>query len=135
MADRQYAKKLGRLGEKIALKYLRQNGYKFLFKNFSLRGGELDLIMSNQGKIIFFEIKTRRPASTDLAHIPKFGLPDEQISWHQRITLIHAARAYLHLHNLSHSPWQFDLISINLELRGDNFPKAKITHLQNIFTE
>lgn len=132
MKDRQYAKKIGRLGEKIALKYLQQLDYQLLHKNFCLRGGELDLIMKYQGRIIFLEIKTRRLSTTSPL---KFGLPEEQISWHQKISLIHSARAFLHLHNLAHSPWQFDLISINLELNGGPFPRAKINHLKNIFTE
>lgn len=132
MNDRLYSKKLGRLGEKIALKYLQQLGYKLLQKNFSIRGGELDLIMRQQRKIIFFEIKTRWPSDHSQ---PKFGLAEEQISWHQKISLIHTARSFLHLNNLHQSPWQFDLLSINLGQQGNNLPKAKITHLQNIFAE
>ena len=132
--DHLYAKKLGRLGEKIALKYLENLGYTLLHRNFSMRGGELDLIMSHNSRIIFFEIKTRRAAMQAASGAPKFGFADEQIGWRQRLTLVHSARAFLHLKSLAHCSWQFDLISINLKLQREGVPEARITHLQDIFS-
>lgn len=126
--QKQYPKQLGRLGEKIALQYLQNLGYRFLASNFHLRGGELDLIMWLKGIVVFFEIKTRRSLTGELS----FGQAEEQISWQQKHTLIRSARSFLHIHNLAASPWQFDLISINLKLSVDP-PQAKLKHLQDIF--
>jgi putative endonuclease len=132
LAMKNYQKKLGTLGEKIALKYLQKLGYQLLEKNFHQRDGELDLIMKRGQQITFFEIKTRRLTT---ASSTKFGLPDEQISWHQKIALIKTARAFLQLRALPYCPWQFDLISINLDLSRPAIPKVKIQHLQDIFAE
>ncbi|MDR2338352.1 MAG: YraN family protein [Deltaproteobacteria bacterium] len=52
-------KQLGDLGEKVALKYLQQQGYKFVAKNWKIKIGEIDLIMFGEDKFIFVEVKTR----------------------------------------------------------------------------
>ncbi len=139
-----YSKKLGKLGEKIAYQYLQKLGYQILYKNFCIRGGEIDLITRHQHQLVFFEIKTRRvcqsknfPKSKSLSTFSavKFGQAEEQISWRQQITLLRTANIFLYSHNFTDRPWQFDLISINLVLSYNSIPVAKLTHLKNIFVE
>jgi putative endonuclease len=50
----------GVLGEKLARKFLRRNGYKILYRNFRGRsGGEIDIIARDHDTLVFVEVKTR----------------------------------------------------------------------------
>ncbi len=52
-------RKIGNLGEKEAVKYLRKNGYKILKKNYISQNAEIDIIASNKNVTAFIEVKTR----------------------------------------------------------------------------
>ena len=51
-------KKIGNDGEKRAADYLTENGYKILFKNWRLSGGEIDIIAIKDDVLVFVEVKT-----------------------------------------------------------------------------
>ncbi len=51
--------KVGKLGEKMAEKYLRKEGYTIIEKNFHSAYGEIDLIAVRKDYIIFIEVKLR----------------------------------------------------------------------------
>ena len=53
---------LGHAGEKLATKYLRDNGHKILYRNFRpLHGGEVDIVCRDKrhNELVFVEVKTR----------------------------------------------------------------------------
>ena len=50
---------LGKLGENIACRYLVENGYKIIERNFRQKWGELDIIAKAPDKtLVFVEVKT-----------------------------------------------------------------------------
>src|ERR1041384_2243957 len=50
----------GALGEKLACRYLKRNGFKILFRNFRGRsGGEIDVVCRDNHTLVFVEVKTR----------------------------------------------------------------------------
>ena len=51
-------KKIGDLGEKIAQKYLRDNGFAIVDTNFWRKWGEIDIIAKKNNAIHFIEVKT-----------------------------------------------------------------------------
>ena len=53
-------KKTGNFGELLATLYLKLKGYEILERNFSVRGGEIDIIASKKNEISIIEVKTRR---------------------------------------------------------------------------
>jgi len=78
---------IGRIGEKIALFYLKEKGYKLLEKNFHCRWGEIDLIFKKDDKIIFVEVKTRIG--------DKKGKPYEAVNFYKIKYLKRAINFYL----------------------------------------
>ena len=51
-------KELGNKGEDIAVRYLEDQGYKILKRNFRSRYGEIDIICSRAKSVVFVEVKT-----------------------------------------------------------------------------
>lgn len=62
----------GKTGELHACKYLKDNGYIIIDRNFKTPIGEIDIIAKKGGIIHFFEVKTRRGLN--------FGNPFEAIT-------------------------------------------------------
>ncbi|MFH1858168.1 MAG: YraN family protein [Candidatus Omnitrophota bacterium] len=79
--------RLGKLGESLAVKLLKRQGYQILEKNYRCRFGEVDLIAKEGEEIVFVEVKSRRGTS--------FGFPREQISRTKRKHLQRLAQYYM----------------------------------------
>lgn len=79
-------KKLGREGEKQAVKYLKKNGYKILEKNYRTRFGEVDVIARKGEVVAFIEVKTRL---TDI-----FGSPSQAVTRERQFKYVQAAKLY-----------------------------------------
>ncbi len=80
----------GSLGEKIAVEYLRKQGYKILEQNFSKRWGEIDIIAIDGDTLVFVEVKTRTSN--------QFGTPLEAITPWKLKTLIRTLQFYKATH-------------------------------------
>ncbi len=53
------AREKGLLGESAAADYLRGKGYDIIERNYHSRSGEIDIIASGHGYIVFAEVKLR----------------------------------------------------------------------------
>ena len=53
------ANEVGSFGEKIAAFYLEKKGYMIRYRNFRIRGGEIDIIAEKNNILAFVEVKTR----------------------------------------------------------------------------
>lgn len=50
---------VGKIGEEIAAEYLKEKGYKILYKNYRKTWGELDIVSRDtDGVLVFVEVKT-----------------------------------------------------------------------------
>jgi putative endonuclease len=96
---RPRARIAGRRAEDWAALYLRMKGYRILARNYSARGGEIDLIARRGSNIIFVEVKYRLTLVDAMMAID---------TW-KRQRVSRAARAWL-----SANPW-----AAALTLRGD----------------
>ena len=81
---------LGDRGEGHARRYLEARGLIFLAANWRCRAGELDLVMRDDGELVFVEVKTR--------HGEAMGRAEEAISAAQSQRLLRAAGSYLAAH-------------------------------------
>jgi putative endonuclease len=114
------SKELGKQGEEIAAKYLQQEGYRILSRNFRSRFGELDIICTRDQAIVFVEVKTRRSTS--------FGTPEESITRSKKEHIRKVALIYLESYSQAFREIRFDVIAIIME--GN---KPRINHLMAAF--
>ena len=103
MADKQ---KIGRLGEELAFRKLRQEGYHILERNFCCPLGEIDLIAREGGDLVFIEVKTRSSK--------RFGLPQEAVDWRKQRRLYRLAEYYMISKNLTATSCRFDVAAVLL---------------------
>ena len=71
--------RFGALGEKLAARYLKEQGYKILKKNYKNKLGEIDIIAVDKNEIVFVEVKTRsaRPYLGGLQ--PRFDIIEVEV--------------------------------------------------------
>lgn len=118
---------LGKEGEDLALRYLRDKGYLIIGRNYAnskgKRIGEIDIIASKDGSLVFVEVKTR--FSTDLENC----LPEENIGPRKLYKLSRIAEQYLKSRKLETS-YRFDAISIVV---NPETKESRLKHLEHIF--
>jgi len=101
----KYNKIYGDAGEKLAVSYLEQDGYRVLVRNFRCRQGEIDIIAQDGKYLCFIEVKRRKGTSS--------GHPLEAISPNKIRHICKAALYYLQSAQLPESTAvRFDVISI-----------------------
>lgn len=115
-------KLIGKTGEDLAKKYLRDKGYKIIGEHYQVRGGEVDLIALFQNRLVFIEVKTRTNKL--------FGLPEEAVNKIKLTKLLYTAKRYILKHKIYNiSGYQIDTLMIEMD---PNTPKTTYRHYQNI---
>jgi putative endonuclease len=94
-------------GEKMAVKFLKKNGYKILKTNFRTPLGEIDVIARQKDVTVFVEVKTRISSS--------FGPPCLSVTRAKQRHIINNALCYLKGRGLVYSNWRIDVVSIKLD--------------------
>ncbi|NLC77384.1 MAG: YraN family protein [Clostridia bacterium] len=97
----------GKEGEELAVKYLEEQGYKILARNYRCPLGEIDIIACDNEDLVFIEVKTR----TSL----KFGLPVESITKSKQFRIRKIALRYLAETRPVYNKYRFDVVSIILK--------------------
>lgn len=113
--------RLGKFGEELACKYLKEKGYKIINQNYYARSGEIDIVAEYNDVLVFVEVKTRTNQT--------FGLPEEAIDYHKQRKLIKTVEYYLLKHNLSDQDYRIDYVAIEIDRQTK---RAKIRHEENI---
>lgn len=91
--------------ERQAEKYLRQQGLTLLARNFSCKGGEIDLIMDHCGATVFIEVRLRSN--------PQFASASESVTVAKQHKIIIAAQHFLLVHNeRQQTACRFDVIAL-----------------------
>jgi putative endonuclease len=95
---------LGKLGEELAVEFLRKEGYEILETNWSFQKAEVDIIAKKENTLAIVEVKTR--SSLD------FGLPQDFVKPKKIQLLVKAVNEYVVSNNLDVEV-RFDIIAIH----------------------
>ena len=115
---------IGCLGERIAVRHLKKDGMKILYRNFRApHGGEIDIIARDKQVLAFIEVKTRTNE--------KFGRPVEAVNMDKRFLITRGACEWLRMIDEDQNKinYRFDVVEVIL-VRGK---KARINLIKGAF--
>lgn len=95
---------LGRRGEDLAVEYLTDHGLVVLSRNWRCRDGELDVVATDQDRLVVCEVKTR---STDW-----FGEPAEAVNGKKAARIRRVTQAWLATYSVKWVEVRFDVVSV-----------------------
>ena len=109
-------------GEKLACRFLRNHGYKILYRNFrDPTGGEIDIVCRDGNTLVFVEVKTRGGE--------EFGRPIEAVNRQKQLRVSKGGLAWLRLLDNPDLDFRFDVVEVLLPDEGD--PRLEL--IQNAF--
>jgi putative endonuclease len=97
---------LGKLGEELAVEFLRKNGYEILETNWTFQKAEIDIIAKKENILAIVEVKTRSSI--------EFGLPQDFVKPKKIQLLVKAVDAYVIEKDMDIDV-RFDIIAIHKE--------------------
>ena len=115
---------VGRAGEEIAAKYLEKQGAAIIARNFTVRGGEIDLIAEKDDIVHFVEVKLRKSAA--------FAQAREFVDYKKQERLKQTALLYLSQHEENTKQPRFDVIEVYAP-EGMQTKHPEIFHLEDAF--
>lgn len=110
---------LGKMGEEIALTYLREQAYTILETNWRFGKDEIDIIAEKDNFLVIVEVKTR--------HSAVYGEPEVFVTAAKQRFLIRATQAYIEKNNVGMEA-RFDIIAVIL-----NSSTRRVNHIPDAF--
>jgi len=106
MADHN---ELGKLGEELAVEFLRKDGYLILETNWTFQKAEIDIIAKKENILAIVEVKTRSSI--------EFGLPQDFVKPKKIQLLVKAVNEYVISKDLDIDV-RFDIIAIHKDCKS-----------------
>ncbi len=114
---------VGRVGEKLAARYLWLHGMKILYRNYrAQKGGEVDIVARDGKVLVFAEVKAR--TSRD------FGRPADAVTRDKQRLIARGAMSWMRLLDAPVLQFRFDVVELVLE--PDKAPE--INHIREAFS-
>ncbi|WP_405156290.1 YraN family protein [Paenibacillus sp. FSL K6-0108] len=113
----------GRLGEEAACGWLREHNYRILKRNWRCRSGEIDIVASHEGMIIFLEVRSRSGTG-------QYGTPQESVDVRKMQQVRATASVYLQMKGETNHQIRFDVIAVMLDKAGET---VSVDHIINAF--
>lgn len=111
----------GELGERIAERWLRRNGWRIVQRRFRSGHRDIDLIVERDDTVAFVEVKARRGS--------RFGDPVEAVNWSKQKELARSASVWIDRHGRPSESYRFDVVGILVE--GE---RVRVRHVPNAFS-
>lgn len=99
---------LGKWGEDLAERELRDSGWKILERNVSFKCGELDIVALDGKELVVVEVRTRT--------IGKMMPPECSVGPDKLKKLVRAGKHYVAKNNWN-GPWRIDLVAVTVQDR------------------
>lgn len=98
-------RELGSRYEDTACRFLKEQGYDILDKNFRCKTGEIDIIGRNEGYLCFIEVKYRSNS--------EYGFPSEAVDKRKIRRIVLTALSYMNYRGIHpDTPCRFDIVVI-----------------------
>lgn len=115
-------REIGKEGEKLAVEFLKRQGYRILKRNFTTRFGEIDIIARHGDTVCFIEVKFRGQDA--------FGSPYDALNRRKQFQIAKSALVYLKASRQADSNYRFDLVAIQ---QNKSEPKPRIELIPDAF--
>lgn len=99
--------KIGKYGEDVVCRYLINNNYKVIERNFRCKHGEIDIIAKDKNILVFIEVKTRSNLN--------YGTPAEAVDYKKINHIYKSANIYLKMQKLDNIMIRFDVIEVYIQ--------------------
>ena len=119
------SRETGNIGEALAAKYLKKQGYKIISQNYCDYKYEIDIIAENETTLAFVEVKTRTSVSLSAAG----GRPASAVTPEKQRKIIEAVNHY-RSYNSTKKRISLDVVEVYLD---KNKKPEKILHIENAF--
>jgi putative endonuclease len=100
-------RRLGRLGEEEAARFLEARGFRIIERGFRAMRGEIDIIAWDGETLVFVEVKTRTG--------PECGPPEEAVTPSKQRQIRRIAEAFLYDRGWGSPFCRFDVVAIDVE--------------------
>ena len=114
-----FKKKLGAYGEELVERYLNAQGFSIIATNFSIRGGEIDIIAKKDALLIFVEVKTRSD---------RYFNTSEVITRSKQKKIILTAKHFISHNKFTETAYRFDVALVDGKTE-------EITYIEHAFAE
>jgi putative endonuclease len=111
---------LGAYGERVAERYLVDDGLTVLDRNWRCAAGELDLVLRDGDTLVFCEVKTRSGTA--------YGHPLEAVGAVKTERLVRLADAWIEAHEVVAPDVRFDVVAVVRSARG----AAQVEHVRGL---
>ncbi|TDD13780.1 YraN family protein [Kribbella turkmenica] len=95
---------VGRYGEDLAARYLTNEGFVILERNWRCELGEIDIVARDGNALVVCEVKTRRGLD--------YGSPLESITYRKLSTLRKLAGRWLQTHQVTPGAIRIDVVAV-----------------------
>lgn len=112
---------IGRYGEDVAVRHLRESGLEIVERNWRCAEGEIDIVARERGALVICEVKTRSSAAC--------GLPVEAVTRKKADQLRRLALLWLQQHPAGGADVRFDVVSVMRRPAG----AAAVEHVRGAF--
>lgn len=96
----------GKEAEDMAAKFLMQQGYEIVERNYRYRRSEIDLIIRKDNWLIFVEVKMRSSNA--------FGYPEEFVDYKKAKNIVYGAEQYT-FENDYNGNVRYDVVAISMQ--------------------
>ena len=111
----------GELGERIAERWLRRQGWRVVQRRFRSGHRDIDLVVERDGTVAFVEVKARRGED--------FGGPVQAVNYRKRKQLERSASVWIDRHGRESESYRFDVVGVLLD-----GAVVRVCHIENAFS-
>jgi putative endonuclease len=111
----------GEIGERIAERWLRRQGWRIRQRRFRNGHRDIDLVAARDGVVAFVEVKARRD--------DRFGGPIEAVGWRKQIELSRSARVWIDRYGVPGEAYRFDVVGVIVD--GG---RVRVRHVADAFS-